>query len=395
MSWVRAWLLLVCLLAAAPVSAGPEQGDAARRAATKRYVEAANQAYRLGRYALALRAYEEAYALSPLPAITFSMAQAQRLAYYQDRDPEHLRRALELYRKYLDEAPTGNRREHATLHLEAIEDLLRDLPTETPKPEVSAPKPAPTEMMVVSGTPGARGRIDGSDFLEVPFERRVTAGKHSVEVEAPGHARGRSEWIAVGGRLVVAQLDLTPLPATLSIAAPSGSRVRVDGRALDAAQVPLAAGEHVVSVSSPGRVPVVRKLSLGPGQRAEVQVERLELTERRIASYWTLGTAGALALSGGVTTLLAISAQARVRDYDAGVGTRTYTDAERQERNHDVDRRDGFRAASIALFSGAAVLGVAGGALYFFDDGEPERPRQAVAPFAAPGAAGAVYETVF
>lgn len=379
--------LCVLLVALSAKLAASEPVDTA---AAKRYVEAANQAYRLGRYALALRAYEEAHRIAPLPALTFSMAQAHRLAYYQDHDPDHLKRALELYRRYLVEAPHGNRRGHATLHIEAIEGLLG---AETAAPP--EPPPSPTELLVVSRTPGARGRIDGSDYLELPFDRRVAAGKRWVEVEAPGYARTRSAWRALEGRLVVAQVDLLPLPAAVVVSAPAGSTVSVDGRALEGTEATLPAGAHVVSVTASGRKPAVRQLSLAPGERRAVAVPRLELTEQRVAAHWTLGGAGVLALAGGVTTLFALAAEERVREYDSGIGAKNYDDGERAERNRALGRRDDFRTASIVLFGAAAAAGVTGGALWLFDGGASAPTQRAVVPFVGPKMGGASWGTVF
>jgi tetratricopeptide (TPR) repeat protein len=382
------------LLFASTLPAAPPSD--ATVAAAKKYVNAGNEAYRAGRYPLAVRAYEEAFRLMPLPAITFSMAQAERLQYYLDRRREHLEHARELYRRYLDEAPEGSRRGHATLHLEAIEGILGPEAPAPAEPTVAPPpKPAPTELMVVSRTPNAHGRIDGGDFLDIPFDRTVAPGRRTVEVAASGYATARSEWIAVEGRLVVASLDLVPLPSFIEVSVPSEASVTIDGRAVDARETKVRAGLHVVAVTERGRRPIVQRVSLGPGDRASMKVPELELTDRRIAAMWTLGGAVTLALAGGVTTVLALSAEARVREYDRGIGQRNFTDAERADRNSDLDARDAYRSASWVLFGGAAALGVTGGVLWWFDHPSGESSTGGVSPVVGPGSAGAAWRTAF
>src|SRR4051794_3084418 len=77
--------------------------------------QAGATAYAAGEYLAAIQALESAYALTPLPAIAFSLAQAERRQYFVAHEPPYLLRALELYRRYLDQVPTGGRRA-AALH---------------------------------------------------------------------------------------------------------------------------------------------------------------------------------------------------------------------------------------------------------------------------------------
>ncbi|GMV19781.1 MAG: hypothetical protein AMXMBFR56_80050 [Polyangiaceae bacterium] len=354
-----------------------EAKPAADRAEAKRYFEGGDQAYRAGQYATAARTFEEAYQRAPLPEITFSAAQAFRLAYYQEqpRNPETLRKALVLYRRYLIEAPRGKRRPHATMHIQAIEELLGPEvpppPSPVPAPIAPPPKPLPAELLVTSRAPGARGRIDGGVTFEVPFSIAVTPGKHRVVVEAPGHRTTNVEWLAVTSRLVVAQVEPEPLPARLRILAPEGAEVSVNGRFLGVAPMPgpveVEPGESSVRVRMRGRVPVIRSERVVRGSTATVDARDLDVTRQRVASHWLLGGAAALAVAGTTTTLLALAAEARVQRYDESRRTTPKTQAEFADRNSDLKARDDFRTASYALFGTALAVGATGGLLWWLD----------------------------
>jgi len=79
----------------------------------KTFFTAGAQAYERGDFLGAIQAFERAYQLAPRPAILFSIAQAYRRQYYIDKKPEPLKSAVANYRKYLEQAPDGNRRADA------------------------------------------------------------------------------------------------------------------------------------------------------------------------------------------------------------------------------------------------------------------------------------------
>src|SRR5437868_10645676 len=82
-------LVLLVLLALA----GRAGADEARRLSDEGLVH-----FAAGRYREAVAAFEASYAVKPLPVLWFNIAQAHRLA-------GDCARALEAYRRYLDEAP--------------------------------------------------------------------------------------------------------------------------------------------------------------------------------------------------------------------------------------------------------------------------------------------------
>lgn len=248
----------------------------------------------------------------------------------------------------------------------------------------------------MSHTPHARARIDDSELEDVPFARGVAPGNRTVEVEAPGYATVRSRWLAVRGRLVVATVELRPLPATLDVKVPAGATVRIDGRAARTGRRHLAAGIHVVTVTERGRLPAVRRLYLKKGRTADIDVGELDRTDQRIAATWTLVGAGALVVAGSITTVLAFSEQQRVDNYDQGIGRHTYTEAQRVDRNNALTSRNTLRTASWALFGSAAALGITGGLLWWLDEpGRESVSTGGLTPWVAPTTAGAAWRTAF
>ncbi|MEZ4365091.1 MAG: hypothetical protein R2939_02245 [Kofleriaceae bacterium] len=99
------------------------RADASRDDA-ERLFRAGAQAYKAAQYETATRAFEEAFALLPLPAITFSEAQAYRLWYVASKEPAYLRRAVELYQRYVADQREGELVADAIGHLADLEPVL-------------------------------------------------------------------------------------------------------------------------------------------------------------------------------------------------------------------------------------------------------------------------------
>jgi hypothetical protein len=356
------------LLAPCPAFADGSKLEDARRA-----FAAGNQAYEAGKYLVAARAYESAYELSPLPSITFSMAQAYRRHYFEDADVQWLERAQSLYRRYLVEQPIGGRRAHAITHLGNIDLLLAERVTRTRAPEEKAP--ALTEILISSPAPRATASIDGAPPQDVPTVQRVAPGKHRVKLAAPGFHEVELDTLAVEGRLSILPVDLKAKPGSIQIFAPPDADVWVDGRF--AARTPvtaaldLPAGRHLISISAHGRRPVSRVLSVERGSHQTLHVS-LAPSDQRVAAYWTLGGAGLFALAGGTTAVLAAISQRQAEDARSGLGAgRALTPAEATTSNQALDRRDAYKTASLATFGVSALAGVTGTLLFVFDNPGP------------------------
>ncbi|MDB4956871.1 MAG: hypothetical protein JWO36_4440, partial [Myxococcales bacterium] len=79
------------------------------KAAGERYFRAGAKAYSAQNFAAAATDFDEAWKAFPIPEIAFSAAQAYRKLYRIDPNPGHVRRAIELYRRYLEKVKSGGR----------------------------------------------------------------------------------------------------------------------------------------------------------------------------------------------------------------------------------------------------------------------------------------------
>ena len=217
-----------CTALAVLVFAGSALADGSQREQAEQAYEAGDRAYAAGEYLAAARAYENAYALFPLPSITFSTAQAYRRHYAEDPDVRWLERAQSLYRRYLAEQPSGERRAHAITHIGNIDLLLAARANEERPPEEK--RAPPTELLISSATPRAAAAIDGAPPADVPVVRAVTPGKHRVKLHAPGFFEAELDVLAVEGRLTIVPHDLKERPGTLRIDSAEGASVWVDGQ---------------------------------------------------------------------------------------------------------------------------------------------------------------------
>lgn len=363
----------------------------------REYFTAGKQAYKAGKYRFAVSAFEQAYRIVRRPSIIFSLAQAHRRQYFVDRQPRDLKRALELFKQYLRDVPDGDRRTHAVEHIANLEPLwTRVEATLDAAAQKASQQPAaqPTQLMISSQTPGARAAIGRDSLSAIPVTKDVAPGKHMVRVEAPGYFSATVQAIAVAKRLIVLPVELKPRPASLVVHGSAGGRVMVDGRPqgalpLDGA-LALAAGEHFVAVVKRGHEPYTQLLRLGNGERREVSAD-LRISKQRRVSYYILGGAGALALGGAVTGLLAWSAQDGAQEItDKSAATMmALTPTERDDHNDLLTRRNRFRTAAYILSGTALVTAATGLLLYLSDNPHPRPPRTRITPTLGPTPLGA------
>jgi hypothetical protein len=372
----------------------------------KKFFEAGKQAYEAGQYMLASTAFEASYRLSPRPPILFSMAQAYRRQYVVDRDPSRLRRAVDLYRQYIAEVPQGGRREDAVQYVSDLEPLLLRAEEEQKKLGSSALSTAPvpvaesTQIMVSSRTRGARATIDGGNAGEVPVIREVTAGRHTIHVEAAGYAAEDIEGVAVEGRLIVVEVNLRELPARLQLATEAGAELSVDGRPVGRTPfgepVLLPHGKHLVVLAKRGHYAVSREVSLVRGQEVVVS-SALETTTQRVASYYVLGGAGLLLVGGMAASVTALVAQGDAQDIldKRDVERQHLSQGEVDEYTAERDRRDQYRGVSKALYGGAFLVGLSGALLYYVDTPRVELPSAALLPVVSRDGVGATLAGTF
>jgi hypothetical protein len=371
-------IAFAAVLASRSAHAGANPSDDTTQKARK-YFDAGKQAYEASRFLIAATAFEEAYQLSPRPQILFSLAQAIRQQYFVDRDPGRLKRAVELFKEYMQQVPQGGRRDHASQHLAELEPLLLRIQDEQRRlgrslePIKTETK---TELMITSRTPGALASVDGEEASEMPLIRDVKPGKHSVRVDAPGFLGEQEDAVAVDGRLVVVDLNLKEQPAVIALHAPDGADVTLDGRLVGAAPLATAlevtSGRHYVVVTEKGAYPFARDVLLDRGEKLALDA-KLETTTQRTISYWCLGIAGGLFAGGVGTGIVALTAQKTAEDIDQRRTSRMgLVNADLSTYSAAVDRRDRFAPISGVLLGSALALGVAGALLYFIDAPRPQ-----------------------
>lgn len=379
------------------------------------YFRAGEKAYQAQNFEAAAINFYEAYKELPLPEIAFSAAQAFRRAHRVKANVEYVRRAVELYRFYLDKVTTGGRVGDAADSLGEMKTELEKLdPTRTAAAATpAAPIEERTRLGVNVSFVGQSAEARGETMSEIddttgitkaeadisliasidgkPVEPYtmidVTPGEHVVSVSAPGFAQIERKEVAVKGNAALIPIALQPLPATVTIQTERGARVSVDGSGVDATgPVELAAGRHVVTIVRTGRKPVARELIVSRGQVTTV-VQPLEPTLRRRAVKWVV-------IGGGVLAVLTVGAAGGAIYEDDRANEKL---ALLQQGNSDPSVLDGYlRARDIrdqsvggVWFVGGATIavGLTAAFLYFFDTPTAEGLR--VEPIAAPGVGGA------
>lgn len=374
----RCTLLLALLLSAGMASAQtPEKLEQA-----KALFNAGAQAYSIGQFTAAIQAFDEAYKITPRPAILFSLAQAERKQYFVDHQPKRLERAVDAYRRYVSEVAQGGRRADAVQALSELEPILEKQKAQgMPAPAAVPEAKVAARVMVTSPTSGAQVSLDGGNASEAPFIGEVKPGKHQVLVTAKGHDAEKRDIQVVEGGLVALDLPLKERPALLSVAAPSGSEIHVDGRLVGVAPlmtpISLAHGRHFVAVMKNGAVAWARDVDLVRGETRSVEPQLSTSTQRKI-SYVVLGTSAAALITGGVFVGLTLDRQSKAQSIlDERAATGISPDR-LDTYDKTRDQRDRYKLiATIGLASGA-VLGVSGFLLYAMD--RPSVPMREAGP---------------
>lgn len=336
------------------------------------------KAYDAGKYMDAVHAFEQAYKKSARPGLLFSLAQAHRMQFFAASDPARLRDAVKYYRAYLKAEPGGRRAGEST---EALEKLVPLLERMEGSEDSSAPAPAPEakpRLMISSPTPGVRIELDGRSIEGDTFVGEVTAGKHRVRLTAPGF-KDYVRDVVVDARTGAPPLDVTleELPASLSLRAPDGAEVSVDGRFIGVAPLPaisLAAGPHFVSVTANGHRAFTRKLSLARGERRAVQVD-LESTGQRTTSWVLMGVGTAGVVTAGVLGVVAVGkekdAQALLDDAEKNGNQPASATSRYQSLRGE---RDDLRLAAIIAAGAGVAIGATGLVLHVFDEPRVQLP---------------------
>jgi tetratricopeptide (TPR) repeat protein len=357
----------LALLLLAPVARGQSREEIERAKAS---FQAGATAYSAGEYLAAIQAFEAAHALTPVPAIAFSLAQAQRRQYFVAHAREHLDRAIALYRQYLQEVPTGGRRADALEALSQLEPLALTQGTAAARPTgTEAAAPRPTRLMITSEAAGARLTLDGGPPGPSPLIREVEPGQHRVAVDAEGFFPAAREVVAVAGELIPVSVPLRERPSTVVLATAADAEIYVDGTFASrggAVTLSLPSGPHRLVVARTGYRVAARTVSLAPGKSQEVPLV-LEPTGQRRAARLLFVASGAALATSLVFGALAVSAEDRakevlVRGHDANI-----TRADLARYSDALEHRGRYRAASAGMLGVAAAGFAVALSLYQFD----------------------------
>ncbi|HWO19485.1 MAG TPA: hypothetical protein VNO30_11945 [Kofleriaceae bacterium] len=342
--------LVLCL--AAPAAAED-------RAAAEQLFREGAAAYKSGKFDEASQRFDAAYDNLRAPEIAFSAAQAHRLQYEVDRDPAHLRRALELYRVYVEGAPNGAKRKDALVYIDRLGDALKK--AEPAGAAVAQQKPS---VFVSIALASARVTIDGKD-VEANTSIEVPPGEHVVAASAEGYLPEERK-IRVGNGAAPVPFELKPRPATLAIRSQPDARITVDGRSvlLRGGQTEVPAGTRWITVSARGRRPVSREVVLEPGKQLTLDAPLAPTTQRRAVRWVVIGS-GALLAASITSAAIAISADFAAADLRDQNPLPTDKQGEYVEAR---DSRDRWRTRSILLGVGAAAVGAVAAVMYYADE---------------------------
>lgn len=174
------------LLAAFAVVLGlavtPVGARAADEEEAKIHFDKAQMAYKLGKYAEAIREYEAAYRAMPDPAFLFNIAQSHRQQYRLDRRAKHLQRALTLYKSYLREMPQAPNKQTVQKIIEELKSLLTAVEDQTQDEKKKA-----RLMLRGDQAQGAQVTLDDKAAGTIPLSVEVEPGVHLVKVTKEGY----------------------------------------------------------------------------------------------------------------------------------------------------------------------------------------------------------------
>jgi len=247
-------VLLLSLLASRPAHA---QTDA--RAQARAHFERGLDLFDEGRLIEALSEFEEAYRISPAPALLYNLAQIHA-------ELGHAVEAADAYQRFLRDSPSLD----AELRADA-ERALRVQRARIGRVEVA---------VSVAGT---RLFLDDVEVGAAPLGEplQVSAGEHVVVAQSAGFETQRHRFRVAGGATYRVELVLVPSGsrgASLRIESIiPGVEVRVDGASMGLtpldATVPVSGGAHRVDGIRDGYVPFALEVTAEDGSETRVVIQ--------------------------------------------------------------------------------------------------------------------------
>ena len=341
----------------------------------KESFKAGATAYAAGDYLAAIQALDAAYQLTPLPAIAFSLAQAQRRQYFVDHLREHLDRSIVLFRQYVELAPGGSRRSDALDALSQLEPLAAAQPKSAAAAASRVDSLTRTRVLLTTDAPGARLTLDGAPAAASPLIREVEPGKHRVRVDAPGFYPVERELTAVAGELTLTPLSLRERPGTLAIWTSPDADIYIDGAYLsaggDGVAVQLSSGKHRLAVGQKGHRVALREVTLQRGKTQNIRVE-LEQTPQRISAQVLFIAGGASLGASLLLSAFAIRAEGGAEEFLGIRAARNVSGAELTTYNTSLLDRDRYRLATGVSLAASAGFFITGLFLHELDQPNPQ-----------------------
>jgi tetratricopeptide (TPR) repeat protein len=370
--------VFTCLIAARAFAQQPADLDRAKES-----FKAGAAAYAAGEYLAAIQALDAAYELTPLPAIAFSLAQAERRQYFVVRRRDHLDRAITLFRRYIDQVPSGGRRIDALDALSQLEPFaatLTESHSQTNKEGTAHSAEVDdavrhTRVMITADNPGSRISLDGSQETSSPLIREVEPGGHRVRISAAGFFPEEREVTAVVGELIPISVLLRERPSTVTVAAPADAELYVDGafasRGGDHVALQLSSGIHRLNVAEKGHRVSFHLVDLGPGEAQSIQVSLERTWQRRAAQALFLG--GGIAFGTGIVlAILTIDADHSAQDFLSRQATGNVSSKELSDYRAAVTNRNHYRTATAVTMASSLAFLLAGFLLYQIDRPDPQ-----------------------
>jgi hypothetical protein len=370
------------------------------RATAEKYFRAGAKAYAAQSFEAAAAHFEEAYRALALPEIAFSTAQAYRKLYRVDPKPAYVKRAVELYRVYLERVKKGGRVGDAADSLGEMErELARvggakveALPTvERTRVGVHVSIEGQAAVAVrevgdlsTDALDGVVTKLDGKEIE--PFALiDVKEGDHAISVTAPGYFPVEKTQRAVRGVTALVEVELKPRPASVTVKTQRGARIAVDGRGMLSPAFELAAGKHLLTITRAGREPFGKELVVARGQQVAIDAP-LEKTAKRKAVPYVLGGAGVLAALSITSAIAAVVYDGRASDLEDELRAGNAPPSRGDDFDRAISQRDDYKTGAIVLGGAALVAGTVGILLYAYDS--PSAESIYLAPAASGTSAG-------
>ena len=219
-------LFSLCLAAPSVAAAEDDKTNEIRNQASQ-LIKDGKRFQDLGEHENAIKAYTQAYDLIPHPQVLFNLGQVYRMSGDKTK-------AAEYYQKFIaieTQGPAVERAKEMLALLRSAIDTPQAAPPTSAAPVAAAspaavvtpqtpptpiPSPSNTGQIQVSANVPGQVFINGQAVGQTPYENRLRAGVHSIEVRAEGYLTHRAEVTvnAGGGHAVKANLMSAPAPAT-------------------------------------------------------------------------------------------------------------------------------------------------------------------------------------